>query len=75
MSELFERLSQPSTWVEPTTILVVKSTKRSYPAYYNANENKWGGLLQATIYKAESDVPNIEDSEAVDYRKEVGLLK
>lgn len=74
MSELFEKLSQPSTWVKPETMLVLKSTKRSYPAYYNANKNKWGGLLEATIYTG-NEIPEIPDTEAVDYRDICGIKK
>ena len=74
MSELFEKLSQPSTWVKPETMLVLKSTKRSYPAYYNVYKNSFGGLLDATIYTG-NEIPEIPDTEAVSYRKEVGLEK
>jgi len=74
MSELFERLSQPSTWVKPETMLVLKSTKRNYPAYYNAYKKSFGGLLEATIY-TDNEIPEIPDTEAVDYRDICGIKK
>ena len=72
MSELFEKLSQPSTWVKPESMLVLRSTKRSYPAYYNVYTHSWGGLLEATIYTG-NEIPDVPDSEAVDYRDICGI--
>lgn len=74
MSELIRDLGTPTNFVKPETMLILKSTKRSYPAYYNAYKHSWGGLLDATIYTG-NEVPEIPDSEVVDYRKEVGLIK
>lgn len=74
MSELFEKLNQPSTWVKPETMLVLKSTKRSYPAYYNAYKKSFGGLLDATIYTG-NEIPEIPDTEAVDYKDICGIKK
>lgn len=74
MSELIRDLGTPTNYVKPETMLVIKSTKRSYPAYYNVYKHSWGGLLDATIYTG-NEVPEIPDSEVVDYRKEVGLIK
>lgn len=74
MSELIKDLGTPTNFVKPESMLVIKSTKRSYPAYYNVYKHSWGGLLDATIYTG-NEVPEIPDSEIVDYRKEVGLIK
>lgn len=74
MSELIRDLGTPTNFVKPESMLVIKSTKRSYPAYYNVYKHSWGGLLDATIYTG-NEVPEIPDSEVVDYRKEVGLIK
>jgi hypothetical protein len=55
------------------TMLVMKRKNVSYASYYNAEKNKWGGLLEATIYTG-NEVPNMEDiAEVVEYKKEVGL--
>lgn len=67
-------LNQDKTWVKPETMLVLKSTKRNYPSYYNVYKHSWGGLLDATVYTG-NEVPEIPDSEVVDYRKEIGLTK
>lgn len=74
MSELIRDLGTPTNFVKPESMLVIKSTKRSYPAYYNVYKHSWGGLLDATIYTG-NEVPEIPDSKVVDYRKEVGLIK
>lgn len=74
MNTLFEKLNQPSTWVKPESMLVLKSTKRSYPAYYNAHKNTFGGLLDATIYTG-NEIPEVADTEAVDYYKELKIKK
>lgn len=74
MSEYFKDIGTPNNWVKPETVLVLKSTKRSYPAYYNVYKHSFGGLLDATIYTG-NEIPEIPDTEAVSYRKEVGLEK
>ena len=55
-------------------MLILKSTKRSYPAYYNAHKNTFGGLLEATIYTG-NEIPEIPDTETVDYRDICGIKK
>lgn len=74
MSEYFKDIGTPNNWIKPETVLVLKSTKRSYPAYYNVYKHSFGGLLDATIYTG-NEIPEIPDTEAVSYRKEVGLEK
>ena len=74
MSEYFKDIGTPNNWVKSETVLVLKSTKRSYPAYYNVYKHSFGGLLDATIYTG-NEIPEIPDTEAVSYRKEVGLEK
>jgi hypothetical protein len=74
MSELFSEMVSGKEWVAPKTMLVIKSTKRSYPSYYNAHKNKWGGLLDATVYE-DNEVPQVPDSETVDLRDLFGWKK
>lgn len=61
-------------WKRPETMLVMKKKGISYSSYYNSEKNKWGGLLEATIYTG-NEVPNMEDAEVVDYRELVGINK
>lgn len=72
MSDLYDKLSQPSTWVKPESMLILKSTKKAYPAYYNAHKNTFGGLLEATVYTG-NEIPEIPDTETVDYRDICGI--
>ena len=52
---------------------VLKRTNVSYDAYWNNEKQKWGGLIEATIF--EEETPNIENSEVVDYRVITGTKK
>lgn len=70
----FSEMAKDSQWVRPETMLVMRKKGLSYPSYYNAEKNKWGGLLEATIYTG-NEIPNMEDAEAVDYRAITGLNK
>ena len=70
----FSEMAKDSQWVRPETMLVMRKKGLSYPSYYNAEKNKWGGLLEATIYTG-NEIPNMEDAEAVDYRVITGLNK
>lgn len=74
MSELIQDMGTPTNYVKPETMLILKSTKRSYPAYYNAHKNTFGGLLEATIYTG-NEIPEIPDTETVDYRDICGIKK
>lgn len=70
--KLFSEIGKGSTWVRPNTMLVLKKKGISYSAYYNAKTNKFGPLLEATIYE-DNEVPNVEDAEVLDYREVVGV--
>lgn len=59
-------------WVRPESMLVIKRKNISYASYYNAHEQKWGGLLEATIYTG-NEVPEVKDGEVVNYRELVGV--
>ena len=73
--KLFSEMGQGNVgWVRPKSMLVMRKKGISYPSYYNAEKNKWGGLLEATIYTG-NEIPNMEDAEAVDYREITGLKK
>jgi len=61
-------------WVRPESMLVIKRKNVSYASYYNAHEQKWGGLLEATIYTG-NEVPEVKDGEVVNYRELVGTNK
>lgn len=58
-------------WVKPESMLVIKRKNVGYASYFNAHEQKWGGLLEATIYTG-NEVPEVKDGEVVDYRELVG---
>lgn len=73
MSELFSDMVKDSaTYVKPEKMLVLRHAGWSYPSYYNIHTHKWGGLLDATVY-TENEVPNVPDSEVVDYREITGI--
>lgn len=58
-------------WVKPESMLVIKRKNVGYASYFNAHKQKWGGLLEATIYTG-NEVPEVKDGEVVDYRELVG---
>lgn len=70
----FSEMAKDSEWVRPETMLVIKRKNISYPSYYNAHKQKWGGLLEATVYTG-NEVPEVKDGEIVDYRAITGLNK
>lgn len=71
---LFSEMGKSNVeWKKPESMLVMKKKGISYASYYNAEKNKWGGLLEATIYTG-NEVPNMEDAEVVDYRAITGLV-
>ena len=74
MSELFSEMVKGTEWKRPNTMLVIRSTTRSYPSYYNVYTHKWGGLLEATVYE-DAEIPNVPDSEAIDLRDLFGWNK
>ena len=53
-------------------MLVLRHVGWGYPSYYNIHTHKWGGLLDATVYTG-NEVPNVPDSEVVDYREITGI--
>jgi len=76
MSELFSEIGQNGTpYIRPEVMNVIKATNRDYPAYWNEEKQKWGGLLEATIYTENSSLPTLENSEVVSYRKLTGIEK
>lgn len=69
--KLFSEMANGDEWVKPEKMLVLKKTGISYDAYYNETKNKFGPLLEATIY---NDItPKVENAEIVDYRVITGL--
>lgn len=70
--ELLSEIGKNVEWKKPETMLVIKRKNISYNSYFNEETNKWGGLLNATIYVDNKDIPNIEDGEIIDYRKLIG---
>ena len=75
MSELFSEIGTGSNYVRPEQMLVIKATNRSYPSYWNEEKQKWGGLLEATVYTEKSTPPTVENGELVSYRKLTGIEK
>lgn len=60
-------------FIVPEHMNVLKRTNVSYDTYWNTEKQKWGGLIEATIFGGET--PNIENSEVVDYRVITGTKK
>lgn len=74
MEYFSETLKNTAPYVRPEKMLVLRHKGRNYPSYYNAHTNKWGGLLDATIYTG-NEVPDVPESELVDYREITGISK
>lgn len=53
---------------------VIKNTSYSYDAYWNEEQKKWGGLLQATRY-TDTNVELPENGQLVDYFVLIGVKK
>lgn len=70
--EYFSETLKSETYVKPEKLLVLRHKERDYPSYYNEHTNKWGGLLDATIYTG-NEVPDVPESELVDYREITGI--
>lgn len=70
--EYFSETLKGETYVKPEKMLVLRNKGRDYPSYYNAHGNKWGGLLDATIYTG-NEVPDVPESELVDYIEITGM--
>lgn len=52
-------------------LYVLKNTKRSYDCYWNAEKQKFTGLLEATTYDKEVPLPN-NDVQIVSFNEIVG---
>lgn len=74
MSELFSEMGKGSTYVRPEKMLVIKASNRDYPSYWNEEKQKWGGLLEATVY-TDKEPAKVDGGEVVDYRVITGLSK
>lgn len=61
------------SFIIPEYMNVLKRTNVSYDTYWNNEKQKWGGLIDATIF--DENTPNIENSEVVDYRVITGTKK
>lgn len=71
MSELFSEMGKSNlNWIRPEKLSVIKGNF-DWDCYYNAETNKFGPLLEATVYT--NEVPNIENGTAVDYREMLHL--
>lgn len=70
--KLFSEIGKDKEWIRPQTMLVLRKKGLSYPAYFNAKTNKFGPLLEATIYE-DNEVPNVKDAEVLDYREVIGV--
>lgn len=71
--KLLSEIGKGNEYVRPETMLVIKNISYSYPAYWNQTVGGWGGLLSATVYTNSTDVPTVENGEAVDYRAITGV--
>lgn len=73
MTELFSEMGKDSTYVRPEHMLVLKASNRSYPAFWNAEKQKFGGLLEASIFTSPESIPSVENTEVINYREITGI--
>ena len=52
---------------------VIKNNARDYDCYWNENEQKWEGLLKATTYHDNDNLPEVENGKVLDWNDVVGL--
>lgn len=72
--KLFSEMGKDSEpYLRPENMWVAKAANRDYPAYWNDEKKKWGGLLEATVWTTEK--PSIENAEIVSYREITGIKK
>lgn len=71
--ETFSELEK-NTFVPPKQILVIKRTNVDYEQYWSEEKNRFGPLLEATIYDGKT-LPEIcnEYAEMIDYREVIGV--
>lgn len=69
---LFSELQNRKPYVAPENILVIKRAGVDYLQYWSEEKNKFGPLLEATIYN-ETPTNVVDNGEVADYRKLVGL--
>lgn len=68
--KLLSEIGKGNNWVKPEKMLVLKKKNIAYSAFYNADKQTFGPLLEATIYN-DDKIPEIKDAEIVDYREVV----
>ena len=64
---LLSEIGKDNIWIKPEYMTVIKRTGIAYDSYWNEEDQKWGGLINATIYN--SNAPVVENGEVVDYRE------
>ena len=64
---LLSEIGKDNIWVKPECMTVIKRTGIAYDSYWNEEGQKWGGLINATIYSG--NAPVVENGEVVDYRE------
>lgn len=62
----FSEMANAHKWERPESMLVIKRSNISWNQYWSEKTQKFGPLLEATIYT--DSVPTIEGGEAVSYR-------
>lgn len=52
---------------------VIKNIVRDYDCYWNAEEQKWTGLINATVFDDNENVAEVEEGKLLDWNDVVGL--
>lgn len=71
--KLFSEMGQDNVgWKRPEKMMVIARKGVSYPSYYNEKTQKFGPLLEATIY-CDTEPATVENGVVKDYREIVGI--
>ena len=52
---------------------VIKNIVRDYDCYWNAETNKWTGLINATVFDDNENVAEVEEGKLLDWNDVTGL--
>lgn len=52
---------------------VIKNIVRDYDCYWNTKEQKWTGLIDATVFDDSENVTEVEEGKLLDWNDVTGL--